>query len=86
MPAALTLSTDSTSQVDQYVAAMKRAGRQTGRSTVQAARSFCARLERAGGWEELSSAHQADAVAKARSFASWLLVTTQLTVSADLLG
>jgi site-specific recombinase XerD len=86
MPARIARGADITDQAGRYVTAMQQAGRRTGRSTVQAATSFCAKLERAGGWAALSSAQQADAVGKARSFASWLLVTTQLTVSAELLG
>jgi integrase/recombinase XerD len=72
--------------VDEYLAAMHRVGRRTGRSTTQAAKSFCAKLDRAGGGARLSPAAQIDAVVKARSFASWLLVTARLTVDADLLG
>jgi len=86
MPAAVALGDHDTTQVDEYVAAMKRAGRQTGRSTVQAARSFCIKLEHSGGWHQLSLVQQIDAIEKARSFVSWLLVTTQLTISGDLLG
>jgi hypothetical protein len=62
-----------------------RAGPQDGPSTTRAARSFCAKLDRAGGWENLSLARQADALGKARSFASWLLVTGQLVIAADLM-
>lgn len=86
MPAALALNDHGATQVEQYAAAMQHAGRRTGRSTVQAARSFCAKLERSGGWHGLSLAQQIDAIQKARSFVSWLLVTTQLTISGDLLG
>jgi len=59
--------------------------RKTGRSTTQAARTFCAKLDRAGRWEQLSLAEQADAIGKARSFVSWLLVTGRLTIAADLM-
>ena len=86
MPAVLARRDISVDQVVQYVAAMQQAGRQTGRSTVQAARSFHAKLERSGGWQQMSLAQQIDAIEKSRSFVSWLLVTTQLTISADLLG
>src|SRR3981081_1821551 len=72
--------------VADYVAAMRTARRKTGRSTVQAARTFCAKLERAGGWEKLSRSQQVDAIGKARSFASWLMVTGQLSVSAEVFG
>ena len=73
-------------RVEAYLAAMKFAQRRTGRSTVQAAKAFCTKIERSGGWDHMSRAEQIDAIAKARSFVSWLLVTTQLTISADLLG
>jgi site-specific recombinase XerD len=82
----MALTDHDTTQIDAYVAAMQRAGRQIGRSTVQAARSFSAKLERIGGWDHMSPSQQIDAIEKARSFVSWLLVTTQLTISGDLLG
>ena len=86
MPAPLALHEDSAGQLGAYLHAMRAAGRKTGRSTSQAARSFCAKLDRAGGWNALDADAQIDAVSKARSFVSWLLVTGQLTVTADLLG
>ncbi len=86
MPAAHALSDHGATQVEEYVTAMQQAGRQTGRSTVAAARSFSVKLERGGGWHQLSLAQQVDAIEKARSFVSWLLVTAQLTITGDLLG
>jgi integrase/recombinase XerD len=86
MPAALVLGATNIGQVDAYLAAMGHAGRRTGRSTTQAAKSFCAKLERAGGWSQMSPAQQVDAIGKAPSFASWLMVTRQLTINADVLG
>jgi integrase/recombinase XerD len=85
MPAPLRLSAASARQVDQYLDAMHALGRKTGRSTTMAARSFNAKRERAGGWDQLSPARQADAISKARSFAAWLLVTAQLTIAAELM-
>jgi site-specific recombinase XerD len=72
--------------VADYRMAMQAAGRKTGRSTMQAARTFCAKVERAGGWEQMSRARQLDAIRKARSFASWLMVTGRLVVDADIFG
>jgi len=72
--------------VAEYQAAMRAARRKTGRSTMQAARTFCAKVERAGGWDEMSRARQLDAITKARSFASWLMVTGRLVVDADVFG
>ena len=86
MPAALTLNAASSDHVDAYLTAMGQVGRRTGRSSVQAAKSFCAKLERAGGWSQLIPSQQIDAIGKAPSFASWLMVTRRLTVSADVLG
>src|SRR5712691_7588506 len=86
MPAAVVLQPAHVDAVAEYVAAMRTARRKTGRSTVQAARTFCAKLERAGGWEQLSRSEQVDAIGKARSFASWLMVTGQLNVSAEIFG
>jgi integrase/recombinase XerD len=86
MPAALELAAEHVDLVACYRAAMRHAHRKTGRSTMQAARSFCAKLDRAGGWEHMTRTLQLDAIAKARSFASWLMVTGQLTVDADVFG
>ncbi len=85
MPAALALTNPSTDLLEAYLEAMRGRGRKTGRSTTQAARSFCAKLERSGGWEQLSLAQQADAITKARSFASWLMVTGRLRIAAELM-
>jgi integrase len=86
MPAAVALAGEHADRVMAYQAAMRRSGRKTGQSTMQAARTFSAKLERAGGWDRMSRARQLDAIAKARSFASWLMLTGQLTIDADLLG
>ena len=86
MPGALAVKVDSTDQVGEYVTSMQQAGLATGRSTVIAAKSFRAKLQRAGGWDQLTPARQADAIDKARSYASWLFVTSRLSVSAELLG
>ncbi len=85
MPAALALTNPSTDLLEAYLDAIRGRGRKTGRSTTQAAESFCAKLERSGGWEQLSLAQQADAITKARSFASWLLVTGRLRIAAELM-
>jgi integrase len=86
MPAAVALADEHADRVTAYQASMATAGRKTGRSTMAAARTFSAKLERAGGWEQMSRARQLDAIAKARSFASWMMVTGQLTIDADVLG
>ncbi|MGQ0824693.1 MAG: hypothetical protein ACT4OX_06670 [Actinomycetota bacterium] len=86
MPAAVALAAEHVDLVADYQAAMRAAGRKTGRSTMQAARTFCTKVERAGGWEHMSRSRQLDAIRKARSFASWLMVTGQLTVDADVFG
>jgi hypothetical protein len=61
--------------IEDYLAAMRAADRKTGRSTTQAARSCQANIRRAGGWGCLNRDQQLDAVGKAPSFASWLMVT-----------
>lgn len=86
MPAAVALSVLDRDRIASYEMAMRAAGRKTGRSTMAAARSFCAKLDRAGGWDRMSRARQLDAIGKARSFASWLMVTGRLTVDADIFG
>jgi site-specific recombinase XerD len=86
MPAALALLPVAADQVEDYLTAVTRLDKGSGRSTVQAARSFAAKLRRAGGWDRLTVDQQIDAIVKARAFASWLMVTGQLRVSADILG
>ncbi len=86
MPAAVALASHHIDLVAAYELAMRAAGRRTGRSTMQAARSFCTKLERTGGWEQMSRARQLDAIGKARSFASWMMVTGRLKVDADVFG
>jgi len=86
MPAAVALEADHVDLIADYAAAMRIAGRKTGRSTMMAARTFCAKLERAGGFEAMTPRGRLDAVAKARAFASWLMVTGQLVVDAEILG
>ena len=61
-------------------------GRKTGRSTTQAAHTCQAKIRRAGGWGGLTAEQQLDAVAKAPSFTSWLMVTGRITVDAELLS
>ena len=86
MPAAVALNDEHVDLVVAYEASMRSAGRKTGQSTMQAARTFCAKLERAGAWEEMTRTRQLDAISKARSFASWLMVTGQLKVDAHAFG
>ena len=86
MPATVSLADDDIDLVDAYVAAMQSVGNKTGRSTVQAAKTFCVKMARAGGFAQLSRPQQLDAVAKARSFCSWLMLTGRLVVDPVVLG
>jgi site-specific recombinase XerD len=86
MPAALRLAPPRRDQVEDYLTAIRHLHKGCGRSTIQAARSFAAKLQRAGGWHRLARDQQVDAIVKARAFASWLMVTGQLAVDADVLG
>jgi integrase/recombinase XerD len=72
--------------IEDYPAAMRAADRKTGRSTTQAARSCQANIRRAGGWGCLNRDQQLDAVGKAPSFASWLMVTGRITIDVELLS
>jgi integrase len=65
---------------------MQSIGKKTGRSTIQAAKTFCVKVERAGGFDQMSRVRQLDAIDKARSFCSWLMVTGQLVVDPVVLG
>ena len=86
MPAALAVTAEGGDLVNDYVATLRQAGLRTGRSTVQAARTFSVKLKRSEGWSQLSRDRQIDAIRKAPAFASWLMVTGQLSVDADILG
>ena len=86
MPAPLVLAAEDASVVEDYLAAMRAAGRATCRSTTQAARTCQAKIRRAGGWGGLTAEQQLNAVAKAPSFTSWLMVTGRITVDAELLS
>jgi site-specific recombinase XerD len=83
MPAPLVLDDHDAIVVERYLAAMRAADRQTGASTTQAARTCQSRIGRAGGWNQLTRTAQVDAVRKARSFTSWLMVTGQIGVDAE---
>lgn len=83
MPAPLVLGDADAMVVDRYLGAMGAADRRTGASTTQAARTCQSRVSRAGGWHELTRTAQLDAVRKARSFTSWLMVTGQIGVDAE---
>src|SRR6476659_2428193 len=82
MPAPLVLDDDDAIVIQQYLVAMHAADRRTGASTTQAARTCQSRIHRAGGWNQLTRTTQVDAVRKARSFTSWLMVTGQIGVDA----
>jgi hypothetical protein len=86
MPTAVALVAENADLVAAYQTAMRATGRKTGWSTMAAARTFSAKLDRAGGWGQISRARQLDAIAKARSFASWMMVVGHLTIDADVLG
>src|SRR5262249_852844 len=86
MPAVVVLAAQDARVVEQYLSAMRQVGRRTGRSTTQAARTFQTRLAGSGGWNGLSGAQQLDAVSKARSFASWLMVTGRIRADAALIS
>jgi len=83
MPAQLVLEDDDAIVVERYLAAMGAADRRTGASTTQAARTCQSRIRRGGGWNQMTRAAQIDAVRKARSFTSWLMVTGQIGVDAE---
>jgi integrase/recombinase XerD len=86
MPESLRLAADDASVVEDYLAAMRVAGRKTGRSTTRTAHTCQAKIDRAGGWGGLTTEQQLDAITKAPSFTSWLMVTGRITVDAELLS
>jgi integrase/recombinase XerD len=86
MPAPLVLADDDAAVVERYLTAMRAADRRTGTFTTGVARTCQTRISRGGGWDSLSRADRLDAVRKAPSFTSWLMVTGQITVDAQLLS
>jgi len=80
------LGAGDASVVEDYLSAMRTTGRKTGSSTIQAALTCQAKIGRAGGWAGLNAEQQIDAVDKAPSFTSWLMVTSRITVDAELLS
>jgi integrase/recombinase XerD len=86
MPAPPRRSRNDDDPVTDYLTAMQTAGRRTGRSTTQAARTAQSRISRAGGWDRLTADQQVAVIAKARSFGSWLMVTGRIQASASLVS
>jgi integrase/recombinase XerD len=86
MPAPLVLPAADHDAVDAYLTAMTLAGRRTGRSTTSAARTCQSRLSRDGGWPAMDSTERIDLVGKARSYASWLMVTGRLVADAEVIS
>lgn len=76
----------SEDQVARFVAARRATGLTAWRRTQRGARTFVERVQRAGGWAELSAADQLDVTKTAPVFAAWLIVIGQLTVSAEFLS
>ena len=86
MPAPLVLTHEDDGLVAAFVGDHHAAGMGPWRSTVQAARTFCGRVARAGGWVGMGLDAQIDATRRAVRFVSWLLVTGRLVGSSDLLA
>lgn len=84
MPAALRLSAAHMDDIERFVADLVAAGRTPWRQTVQAARTACGRIERAGGLERMSTDQQLEVLARAPTFAAWLMVSGRLRASAEL--
>ena len=73
-------------QVAEFLTVRRAAGLTAWGRPQRGARQFCARVQEAGGWAQLSLAGQLDVTAMAPVFAAWLIVTGQLTVSAEFLS
>jgi integrase/recombinase XerD len=85
-PAALALEPAAIDELDEFAAAIERVGLTAWRTTLQAARTFRGRVDRAGGWDRICLVTQLEWMGKARPFVSWLLVTGRLTASAEFLA
>jgi site-specific recombinase XerD len=90
MAGALKLSPIAEDRVAAFVAAHREADMKPWTSTVRAARTCCARMDRAGGWEAMTFDQQLEATRRAPRFVAWLLTTRRMKgaapviVSADL--
>lgn len=85
MPAALRLSPVAEDRVASFIEAHQRAGMKPWTSTVQAARTCCGRVDRAGGWDSMSFDQQLEATRRAPRFVAWLLTTQRLQADATLI-
>jgi hypothetical protein len=85
MPAALCLTAEHVEQLERFAADMRAAGRTPWPTTQQAARTFGARAQRAGGFERMPLARQLEAVERAPAFAAWLMVSGRPRASAELI-
>jgi site-specific recombinase XerD len=86
MPAPLHLDERSLSTVDAFETALRERGLTAWRSTLQAARTLTGRIERAGGWPQVETDTQVAWARRSRPFVSWLLLTGQITATAEFLA
>ena len=86
MPAALKLNERSLSEIDAFAVVLEATGATAWRSTLQAARTFSGRVDRAGGWHQVDLDTQLEWMRRARPFVSWLLITGRLTATAEFLA
>ena len=78
MPAALKLSPVAEDRVASFVEAHRKAGMKPWTSTIQAARTCCGRIDRAGGWDSMSFDQQLEATRRAPRFVAWLFATRRM--------
>jgi len=82
MPAALKLGPVAEDRVACFVEAHHRADMKPWTSTVQQARTCCAHIDRAGGWNSMTFDQQLAATRRAPRFVAWLLTTGRLQADA----
>ncbi|MGH3863392.1 tyrosine-type recombinase/integrase [Actinokineospora sp.] len=85
MPAALRLSPVGEDHVISFIEAHHTAGMKPWASTIQAARTCCGRIDRAGGWDSMTFDEQSETTRRAPRFVAWLLTTQRMQATATVI-
>jgi site-specific recombinase XerD len=86
MGAPLQLSEGSLDVIAEFALSLQDSGLTAWNSTMSAARTLSGRMERADGWQRADLDTQVAWMRQARPFVSWMLVTGQITATADFIA
>ena len=86
MGAPLQLSEGSLDVIAEFALSLQNSGLTAWNSTMGAARTLSGRMERADGWQRADLDTQVAWMRQARPFVSWMLVTGQITATADFIA